>query len=195
MIGILCKHWQVAPEEFGKLFNVTEPERYFSGELTLPHHTYERFARVMQAATRMEEDGAVAYELQAFQEEHGVNVPDLSEKIGVSKDGIRSWLRLDSKPNRNSTLRVACFLNRSPMEEEWAFQIGVMKSYMESFGMRQRWLAEVMGVTGVTMSNWFCGRNQPRKVMMETWLPWLTRMNESLGPVNTALKTAPNNDK
>lgn len=194
MIGILCKHWQVTPEEFGRLFNVAEPERYINGELTLPHHTYERFSRVMQAASKMEAEGTVAYELQAFQEEHGLNVPDLSDGIGVSKDGIRAWLRLDSKPNRNSILRVAAFLNRSPLEEEWAYQFGCLRTHMHAFGIRQKWLAEVMGISQLSVSNYFSGRNKPRKVFMETWLPWVSGMNDAFVPLINALGKAPNRD-
>ena len=192
MIGILCKHWQISPEEFGRLFNVAEPERYVSGELTLPIHINQRFTRVMQAASKMEEDGSVPFELQSYQEEHDLSVAELSDAIGVSRDGVRAWLRLDTKPSRHSTLRVACFLNRSPLEEEWAFQISLMKNNLDRFNMRVSFLSGIMGVTQTSASNWLNSRNAPRKVFMETWLPWVSRMNESFDPLTKAVQSAPN---
>ena len=192
MIGILCKHWQCSPEEFGRLFNLTEPERYISGELDLPVHTQQRFARVMQMASKMEQEGSVAFELQAYQEEHDLNVSEISDAVGVSRDGVRSWLRLDKKPSRASTLRVAFFLNRSPLEEEWSFQIGLMKANLDRFGIRSSFVAQVMGVTPVTAKSWLTQRSLPRKVYMETWLPWLSKMNEGFEPLNKVLQEAPN---
>ncbi len=192
MIGILCKHWQISPEEFGRLFNIHNPEPFYNGTATLSAPLYERFSKVMQLATKMEAEGSIALELEAFQQEHNLTVKELSNGIRVSTDTIQRWMNLEAKPNRASTLRVAAYINRSPLEEEWGYQFDRLVKNMTMLGMRKAHVAEQMGVTIAMFSTYYSGKCNPRTAYMELWLPWLTDFNDSLDKVRPVWNTPPN---
>ena len=192
MIGILCKHWQISPEEFGRLFNISNPEPFYNGTATLSVPLYERFTKVMNLATKMEKEDSIALELEAFQQEHDLSMKELSNGIKVSTDTIQRWMNLEAKPNRASTLRVAAYINRSPLEEEWGYQFDRLRGYMKTLGLRKGHVAEQMGVTMAMFSSYITGKSNPRTPYMELWLPWLTDFNDSMDKVVRVWKNTPN---
>ena len=192
MIGILCKHWQISPEEFGRLFNISNPEPFYNGTATLSAPLYERFSKVMQLATKMENEGSIALELEAFQQEHDLSMKELSNGIRVSTDTIQRWMNLEAKPNRASTLRVAAYINRSPLEEEWGYQFDRLVNPMTTLGLRKNQVAEQMSVTPAMFHSYYSGTCNPRTPYMELWLPWLTDFNDSMDKVVRVWKNTPN---
>jgi len=181
MLSIVCKHWQISAEEFGRIFNVPEPdvEKILSGQGTLPHHTYERFTRVIQTAESITGDGDVAAALRQYQEDNGLNLVDVANKLGMERDSVRRWVREEAAPKRNSLLKIAAMINQSPIEEEWMYEMEGFRRHSKILGISQSWLAKQLESSTPTVNQWINGKTVPRKATIERWLPWVRRFNEN----------------
>ena len=186
MINILCNYWQIQnAEEFGRVFRVRNPQAFYDGKETLPHAIYEKVSNIASKASQLEKDDEVAFALQEYIDKHNVSASRVANLLGKDSETLRKWLKLDSKPNRNSVVRIASLLLSSPLEDEWDYQIGTLQETVTYFQISQKFISERLGVSQVTVGNWLRGTNTPRKVQMEGLLPWITNINEQMYKVHT----------
>jgi len=193
MLSIVCKHWQISAEEFGRIFNVPEPdvEKILSGAGTLPHHTYERFSRVIRTAEDIYEEGGVAEALRQYQEDNGLNLVDVAAKLGMERDSVRRWVREEAVPKRNSLLKIAAMINQSPIEEEWSYEMEGFRRHSKILGISQSWLARQLGASTPTVNQWVNGKTVPRKEILEKFLPWMRRFNENAKTLSEGVLDVP----
>ena len=186
MINILCNYWQIHDaDEFGRVFRVRNPQPFYDGKETLPHAIYEKVSQIASKASQLESEDEVAFALQEYIDTHEVSASRVANLLGKDSETLRKWLKLDSKPNRNSIVRIASLLLSSPLEDEWDYQIGTLQETLTYFQISQKFVSERLGVSQVTVGNWLRGINTPRKVQLEVLLPWITNFNEQMHRVRT----------
>lgn len=179
MINILCKHWQIADsDEFGRIFRINNASAYYDGSEQIPSSVWTKLSKVFQMAQTLEANETAPFALQEYMDEHELNATVTSSLLGKDPESVRKWLRLESKPSRNSLVRIASLLNSSPMEEEWGFQIGIFADQISKLGIRQSRIAQILGVSQVSVNNWVTHKCVPNKTHLQVMLPWITKFNE-----------------
>tara|TARA_X000000950_G_scaffold281891_1_gene379560 strand:- start:2783 stop:3457 length:675 start_codon:yes stop_codon:yes gene_type:complete len=180
MISILCKHWQInSADEFGRIFRVSKPTKYFSGGESLPVELYTRFSTILTLAEKLDKSGEAAFALQEYIDENELSISMVANLLGKDGDSIKRWLRLDASPNRNSVVRIASLISGSPLDDEWFYQMGRTKKILKDLGINQDRFAKKIGVSHMYFNQWLNFKTVPTASNLQLLLPWFTKYNDT----------------
>jgi DNA-binding transcriptional regulator YiaG len=120
-----------------------------------------------------EQGGISPKEIRAKRKALMLTQAQLAEKIGVTKETIRTWEHGINKPNFEHYDKLYSFFDKHNKEIEEVRKVkgSSLRNLREELGLSQNRLADFLGVSKVTVGNWERNRHEPdfvyQKKLME----------------------------